>query len=178
MSGQHARLGRDKMTSWQKSRWAGPAMITLALAAAFHLSMVTSAQAETDGLGIASRLPVEVLEVVSGGSWSEGTASGSYRTVTVQSAGNADSAEVYLQWIGSRTAASPLQIISSLPLREFNAQKLGSASVNLETEEEGVARISISAQDGSGKTSTVMFVARLPGQYEPTGSPAPIGRLP
>jgi hypothetical protein len=123
---------------------------------------------------IASQMPVEVLEVVSGGTWSEGSASGSYRTISVQSASNAEISEVYVQWIGSRTASSPMQIISSIPLREFNEKKLGSASVSLESENDGEARIGIAAQDTEGHPSMTTFSARMPGRYELLADPAPV----
>ena len=137
---------------------------TLALLLILTGSQISWAQPE--GLGVASQLPVEVLEVVTGGTWSEGSASGSYRTVTVQNSANPDVAEVYLQWIGTRSATSPLLIISSVPLREFNEKKLGSASVSLDQETEGSALIGIAAQDSEGKPAVMTFVAKLPGRYE------------
>ena len=120
-----------------------------------------------DPSSIVARLPVEVLEVATGGTWSEGSAaSGSYRTVTLQSSADADRAEVFLQWIGTRTISGPYQIISSLPLREFNDKHWGSASVSLETEIDNEARIAIAAQDRDGKPTMMTVIARLPGRYE------------
>lgn len=136
------------------------------------LTLAKGALAQTEGLGIASQLPPEVLEVVAGGTWSEGSATGMFRTVTVQSEARTDIAEVYLQWVGTRTATSSTQIISSVPLREFNQKKLGSASVNLETETDGEAHIVIAAQDSEGHPSMVTFIARMPGRYEMLGEPA------
>lgn len=130
------------------------------------------AWAQPEGLGVASQLPVEVLEVVTGGTWSEGSASGAYRTVTVQNSANPDIAEVYLQWIGTRTATSPLQIISSVPLREFNDKKLGSSSVSLETGIDGSAHIGIAAEDNEGNPAIMTFEAHMPGHYELLPEPA------
>ena len=123
--------------------------------------------AESEGLGLAARLPVEVSEVSSGGTWIDGQASGSYRTVTIQTYAPVEIAEVFLQWVGSRSPSEGLQIISSVPLREFNEQKLASASITLEAEVEGSARIVIAGQDAAGRAAGLMsIVATGPGRYE------------
>ena len=130
-----------------------------------------SAIAEPDAAGLAAAVPVEVTEIVSGGSWVEGTASGSFRTVTIQSYVPAEVAEVWLQWIGSRSPAEPVQIISSVPLREFNDQKLTSASVTLDGETDGTARIMITGQDSDQRAAAALnFLATKPGLYEPVAS--------
>lgn len=122
--------------------------------------------AQSEGLAFAARLPVEVSEVVSGGTWIEGQASGSYRTVTIQTFAPVEVAEVFLQWVGSRSPVEPLQIISSVPLREFNDQKLAQASITLETDVEGVAKIVIAGQDAAGRAVGLLsFRATGPGQY-------------
>jgi len=125
------------------------------------------AAGETDPMGLASRLPVDITEVVTGGVWTNGTASGAYRTVTVQSYAPVETVDVFIQWVGSRSPAEPLQIISSVPLREFNSQKLTSASITLESEVEGIAKVVIAGQDAAGRSVALLtFVATMPGQYE------------
>jgi hypothetical protein len=116
--------------------------------------------------GIASAVPVDVTEVVAGGTWVDGAASGSFRTVTVLAAGDPESAEVYIQWVGSRSPVDALQIISSVGLREFNEQKAAWASVALETDAEGSATITVSGQDTQSRpVGPLTFVATLPGVY-------------
>lgn len=126
-----------------------------------------SAAAEPEAMGIASRLAVEVTEVVTGGTWIDGAASGAYRTVTVQTSAPEETVDIFIQWIGTRSAAEPPQIISSVPLREVNALKLATASITLESEVEGIAKIIVAGQDASGRTAgLVTFVATTPGRYE------------
>ena len=142
-----------------------PLRALLAVIAA--LISAQAALAQSEGLGIAAQLPVEVPEVVSGGAWIDGTASGSYRTVTVQIFAPVEHAEVFLQWVGSRTPAEPLRIISSVPLREFNDKKFTSASITLEADADGSARIVIAGQAEDGRAVDLLeFSARQPGQYE------------
>lgn len=116
---------------------------------------------------MAARLPVEVSEVVTGGTWTDGQASGSFRTVTIQTFAPVEMAEVFLQWVGSRSPVEPLQIMSSVPLREFNEQKLASASITLDIETEGAARIVVAGQDAGGRPAALLtFAAAAPGRYE------------
>jgi hypothetical protein len=116
---------------------------------------------------LAAAVPVEVAEVVSGGSWIDGQASGSFRTITIQVAGNTELAQVYLQWIGSRSPVDPIEVISSLPLREFNEQALASASVSLEGDIDGAAKIVIAGQDAEARPVALLtFIASLPGVYK------------
>ena len=124
------------------------------------------AMAQTDPAGLAASLPLEITEVVTGGTWVDGPASGSYRTITIQSAPPAETSEVFLQWIGSRSPVSALQILSSVPLRAFNDRKLASASVNLDADVDGRIKILITGQDNNGRPEMVTFIATKPGQYE------------
>ena len=120
--------------------------------------------------GIASGVPVEIGEVVAGGTWIDGSASGSFRIVTVQISGDTERAEVYLQWIGSRTPVDPIQIITSVGLREFNDMKAAWASVAIDAETAGTAKVTVSGQDGEQQAIGPMtFIATLPGVYTPEG---------
>lgn len=127
-----------------------------------------AAAAEPQGPGsIASAVPVEVAEVVSGGNWIDGAASGLFRTVTIQGVGPAETVQVYLQWVGSRSPVAPIEVISSLALREFNELQLASASVTLEGDDDGLARIVITGQDTDARaTAPITFLASLPGVYK------------
>lgn len=130
------------------------------------LPAVSPAQAQSEPASLAARLPIEVTEVVTGGTWVEGSASGTFRTVTVLTSTPVETTEVFLQWIGSHSPVEPLQILSSLPLREFNDLKLASASVTLDDEAEGRVRITIAGQDtGARAAAPVTFIATKPGQY-------------
>jgi hypothetical protein len=148
-------------------RWVVPIGCAIYLGLILTPAVCAQSEGAADGMSMAARLPVEVAEVVSGGTWMDGQASGSYRTVTIQTFAPVEIAAVYLQWVGSRSPAEPMQIISSVPLREFNDQKLAAASITLDTEAEGVAKIVVAGQDAEGRTaSLVSFIAAGPGQYE------------
>lgn len=148
-------------------RWVVPFGCLIFLGLILTPAVCAQSEGADDGLGLVARLPIEVSEVVSGGTWIDGQASGSYRTVTIQTFAPVEMAEVYLQWVGSRSPAEPMQIISSVPLREFNEQKLASASITLDAEADGVAKIVIAGQDSAGNAAgLVSFVAAGPGQYE------------
>lgn len=141
--------------------------LLFAICLGFSVVRVGLAVAQAQPMETASQLAVEVTEVVSGGTWADGTASGSYRTVAVQTYVPVEAVDVFIQWIGTRGPAEPLQIISSVPLREFNSQRLTSASITLESEVEGIAKIIVAGQDASGRAAAlVSFVATTPGRYE------------
>jgi hypothetical protein len=130
---------------------------------------------DLDASRIVATLPVEVVEIASGGSWISGQSSGTYRTVTLLISQPEEVSQVYLQWIGSRTPAAPLQIIASVPLREFNMLKLSSASIVLDAEIEGQAKITITGPDAeTGPPQTVVFLATDPGLYQPLSVPPPL----
>ena len=114
----------------------------------------------------AETVPINVSEVVSGGTWTDGAASGWFRTVTVQVPGEPEVAQVYLQWIGSRSPVEPVELLTSVPVSEFNGLKLPSASVSIEAETEGEARIDIVGQESANHPpATVTLIATTPGHY-------------
>lgn len=117
-------------------------------------------------------VPIEVSEVVSGGTWTDGPASGSFRTVTVQVPGETDVAQVFLQWIGSRSPVEPIELLMSVPVSEFNGLKLPSASVTIDAETEGEVRIDIAGQPSEAQQSViVVLVATTPGHYSVVPQP-------
>jgi hypothetical protein len=124
------------------------------------------AMSATFGAESSVRVPIEIVEVVSGGSWVSGTQSGFWRTVTVMVSRPNDSSEVYLQWVGSRSPTAPLEIIASAPLREFNDLHLPSSSVALDSDMDGEARIVVTGETEGRQPTAMTFIARLPGQLE------------
>jgi hypothetical protein len=141
-------------------------VLRLLLIAGLISLLPTDGSAGALSAGIATAVPVDITEVVAGGTWVDGTANGSFRTVTVQAAGDPEAAEVYIQWIGSRSPVDAVQIISNVGLREFNEQKAAWASVSLETETAGLATIKVTGQDSQSRPiGPIFFVATLPGVY-------------
>ena len=139
----------------------------LILIAATLIAGPASAIAREAASALAAAVPVEVAEVVSGGTWIDGQASGTFRTITIQAQGNTEIATVFLQWIGSRSPVDAIEIIASLPLREFNEQNLATASVSLENDADGAARIVIAGQDADARPAALLtIIATLPGVYK------------
>ena len=137
------------------------------LIAATLIAGLASATAREQATALAAAVPVEVAEVVSGGTWIDGQASGSFRTITIQAQGDTETASVFLQWIGTRSPVDAIEIIASLALREFNEQKLASASITLEGDVDGAAKIIIAGQDADARPAALLtFLATLPGVYK------------
>ena len=66
-------------------------------------------------------------------------------------------------------SVDPVQIVSSVGLREFNDQKLAWASVAIDTETEGSATITVTGQDAEQRpVGPLTFVATVPGVYKLT----------
>jgi hypothetical protein len=131
-------------------------------------AVVTPVRAEQPPVSaVAATVPIEVTEVVTGGNWVDGAARGVFRTVTVVTHDGGETAAVYLQWIGSRSPAGHTSIISNVPFREFNDQRLASASITLEADVDGAARIVIAGQDANA-TPTVLLtvIVSKPGEYQ------------
>lgn len=153
--------------------------LSLLLIAALLLGAAPAVSAESESASVAAKLSVDVSEVVSGGTWVEGTGGGYYRTVSVVSFAPEEMVEIYLQWVGWRAMGEPLTIISSVPLKEVNERKLFSASISLETDTPNVTRITVAGQDGEGRADALMvFQATTPGRYqvlppEPVKEPVP-----
>ena len=124
------------------------------------------ARAQPDSALLAASVSPAIVEVVSGGSWIEGPASGIYRTVSIQVGGSQDRIEIYLQWVGARTPTGQTELIASLPLREFNEHHYASASVAIESQGDGKAGITITVPEGDAVAIKPMgFTAMQPGQY-------------
>lgn len=84
----------------------------------------------------------------------------------MQVQGESEWAQVFLQWIGSRSPVEPVQLLVSLPVAEFNALKLPSASVTIDTGTDGGTRIEITGQESEiGPPTTVTLIASTPGHY-------------
>jgi hypothetical protein len=136
-------------------------------AVAFGVCLVSvSAKAAPLGAERAEAVPMDVVEVVSGGSWADGSSSGFWRTVTVMTSRPTEASEIYVQWVGSRRPTAPLEILTSSPLREFNELHLSSSSVALDSETEGQVRIVVTGEDASKLPIAMTFIAGLPGKLE------------
>jgi len=116
---------------------------------------------------VAAAVPPEVVEIVTGGGWRDGAASGFYRTVTIEADTNGtERTLVFLQWVGRRTASGPVEVIASRALAEFNDKNHASATVVIESDDDGNGRIEVSAPDeGDEPENAVTVIATTPGHY-------------
>jgi len=141
------------------------ALSTLAIAAPIKAS-----QAAPPPAAVAATVPTDVVEVVTGGSWTEGTANGYFRTVTIEvPSGDKIHAEVFIQWVGTRSVNAPVELIASRAVAEFNDEQHSAASVALETEIDGEVRIEITpgatAADQGEPAQSMTVVATTPAHY-------------
>jgi hypothetical protein len=116
---------------------------------------------------LASAVPAEVAEVVTGGTWIDGAMAGTYRVVTVVSGTDRDyGARVYIQWLQVRADTGRSQLIRTVPVAEFNELVMPHAVVTLETEVENRAAVLIAAEDmKAGRSVLISVQAGPPGQY-------------
>jgi hypothetical protein len=115
----------------------------------------------------AARVPIDVVEVVSGGNWDQGAARGFWRVVAIMVPDPTISAvphcEVFVQWVGSRAPGAPFEILAAAPLTQFNALGLTSASVTLESEGGQGGRIVVTGEGQDRLVTLLAFVVRSPG---------------
>ena len=123
---------------------------------------------------LAAALAVEISDVVAGGNWTEGAQTGTYRAVVVQTGGEKDAAaHVFVQWLSLKEGGSGGEIVKSVPLKEFNDQKLPNASITLESDIDSEARIVVAGQDGvTHKDAVFTIKATKPGIYVVAPPPA------
>jgi hypothetical protein len=123
---------------------------------------------------IAAAVPLDVPEIISGGSWKDGQQRGIYRAVVVLTgSGEADfAANVVVQWIGSKGDGSRLEIVKAVPIADFNQKKMANAFLSLESDVENEVVIAISAYDvKTQKESMFAYKAAKPGVLTPTAPP-------
>lgn len=122
---------------------------------------------------VAAAVPLEVPEIISGGSWQDGQNRGIYRAVVVLTGSQADfAANVVVQWIGSKGDGSKLEIVNAVPIADFNQKRMANAFLSLESDIENEVVIAISAYDiKTQKESMFAYKATRPGVLSPTSMP-------
>jgi hypothetical protein len=127
-----------------------------------------SATAQASSEDRAARVPIDVVEVVSGGNWDQGAARGFWRVVTIMVPKTVSPAvphcEVFVQWIGSRTPGVPFEILTASPLTAFNTLELPAASVSLESDGNHGARVVVTGESTDGLLTMLTFFVKSPGE--------------
>ena len=156
------------------SRQLRPAIGLLALGLAFGLaSHAGQAQSsQRSPAEIAAAVPIDVAEVMAGGSWQDGGMNGIYRTVVVVTGPNeAPKADVIVQWIGAKAEGGVPEIIQSTVIKDIADKKLPNAQVALEADKEDEAVILVTSYDADAKPTVAAFKASKPGQISATELP-------
>lgn len=145
------------------------------------LTLPGSAQAQ-DATKVAGQVPPEVSEVVSGGSWTQGDASGSFRAIVVNtSEGGQSQAHVIVQWVQSGKDAAP-KVTKSSVVKEIKEKKLQNAFLAMDTENENELTVIVTSYDAK-KDEDISMLVKLSaaGSYEILPAPkddsqAPAGK--
>lgn len=126
-----------------------------------------------DAAKIVETIPTEITEVVSGGSWSEGDASGEFRAITItEQVGSTTQASVIVQMLAIDKATSARKIIKTVPLKEVNDKKLESAFLTMNVESDNELKLNITSYDSEKDQDTEMTVKfASTGKYEILATP-------
>ncbi len=93
---------------------------------------------------IAAAVPVEVPEMISGGTWRDDKQTGVYRALVVLSGSDRDyAARVFVQWISVRAEVGRPEVIRTVPLKEINDKKPQHAFITLDTENDNEATLMV-----------------------------------
>ncbi len=155
--------------------------------------LAVSSIARADSSDIANSLPAQIPEILTGGSWSNGTVGGVYRAVVVisdapvqttslaeksQKVSSTTSngkgkpaterkAEVFIQWISHEKGKANSKIVKTVSIREFNEKQLRHAFLAMDTLKDNEMTLLVTSYDeGSDKDISISVKATTPGKYE------------
>jgi hypothetical protein len=148
-----------------------------------------------DNSAIVDRLPAQIPEILTGGSWKNGDIGGVYRAVVVMAEADAPQslaakaeeattgsaadptkvaaatipvrkAEVYIQWIANSGTESS-KIVKTVSIKEFNEKQLRHAFLAMNTLKDNEVTLLVTAYDeDKDKDVSVSVKATTPGIYE------------
>jgi hypothetical protein len=123
---------------------------------------------------LATQVPADIIEVQSIGTWTQDKQTGIYRTVTIISGTDKEyAARVFVQWLAIKGDSGRAEIVATVPLAEFNNQRMPMATVTIDADTDNEAAIVVAAQDHEARRDTLlMFKATKPGSYHLVASPA------
>lgn len=134
-----------------------------------------SAQAQTASkspLEIAAATPVEIAELMAGGSWQDAGKTGIFRGIVVVTGPNdAPRADVFVQWIGMKAEGGTIEIVQSMAIKEIADKKLTNAQIAIEADKDDEAMFLVTTYDAEAKPQVLAFKAGKPGQITATELP-------
>lgn len=106
---------------------------------------------------VAATVPAEVSEVVSGGTWSEGGASGIYRAIVVLTAAAAP-ANVIVQLLSTDKPDAAPQVVKTVLIKEVAEKKLANAFLAMDAETENEMTLIVTAYGAESEQDTSLHV--------------------
>jgi hypothetical protein len=128
---------------------------------------------------LVAAVPAEVSEVVSGGSWSEGSTNGVYRAMVVSTpSGSAPQANVVVQMLAVESATSVPKVVKTVMIKEVADKKLANAFLAMDAETDNEMTLIVTAYGAATDQDTSVHVKfNGSGAYEilpaPGEDPAP-----
>ena len=124
-----------------------------------------------DVLSIAASVPLEVPEMVSGGAWSDGGATGAYRAMVVMPAASGP-ANVVVQLVSLDKGNAPPKVVKTVSIKEVTAQGFSSAFLAMDAENENEMTLIVTAYgSGTDQDTSMQFKFDGKGNYEVMPSP-------
>ncbi|WP_125461606.1 MULTISPECIES: hypothetical protein [Rhodomicrobium] len=132
----------------------------------FGLLAVPSAARAEDPEKLASVVPAEISEVVSGGTWSDSGASGVYRAIVV-SPSAVGQANVLVQMLALDKTDVPPKVVRTVLIKEVADKKLANAFLAMDAETENEMTLIITAYGAESEQDTSLHVKfDAKGKYE------------
>jgi hypothetical protein len=126
-----------------------------------------------DASAVAAAVPNEVTEVVSGGNWTEGDASGVFRAITVtKSNGETVQAHVIVQMLETDKTGNVLKVAKTIPVKEVEEKKFTNASLAMDVENDNELTLIISSYESEKDQDTSLLMKfDAKGKYAEVAAP-------
>ena len=154
---------------------------SLPLAFALALALAASPSLAQDAMKSAAQVPTDITEIVSGGNWSEGEASGVFRAVVVTSTeGQASQARVIVQMLTFEKGNPLPKIAKTITVKEVEERKLPNAFLAMDVENDNELTLIITSYEAEKDQDTSLmvkfdatgkYVIAPPAKEEPAADP-------
>jgi hypothetical protein len=118
-------------------------------------------------------VPTEITEVVSGGNWSQGDVTGTFRAIAVtKQNGDATQASVVVQMLSTDKGSPAPKVVKSIPVKEVTERKLSNAFLAMDVENDNELTLIITSYD-SDKDQDASLLVKFDstGKYEIVTAP-------
>ncbi len=125
-----------------------------AIQCALAMSLLAGAAYADEAETIAASVPVEVSEVVSGGTWSEKGATGVYRAMVVSPSSAPGHANVIVQMLAFEQPDATPKVMKTVLIKEVAEKKLANAFLAMDAETENEMTLIITAYGAESEQDT------------------------